>query len=316
MRHSTTLLLAILMLSLSGCSTERQTTQSAQTRPASAPDATAGLTASDNNSAGASGQRQNVSLTQAAQAQAAPVDAERKIIRNAELTLELAAPAEGLRKLTAIAEARGGFVVSSESTQRSERDGGSAAAEMVVAVLRVPATQFDAAINEVRAIGNRVRQEKIAGQDVTEQFIDLEARLRTQRALEAQFLDIMKGATKVEDALEVNRQLAQVRGEIEQVEGRLRYLQNQTTLSTIKVTLETPTPFVSADTNGFFAGLKRAFGDGIDVAAAIILGLIRVGVALLPILLLIVLPCVLLWRWLRRRGARRVKMPLPPRAES
>ncbi len=73
---------------------------------------------------------------------------------------------------------------------------------------------------------------------MTEEYIDLEARIRTQQALEAQFLEIMKGAKEVSDALQVQRELANVRTEIERVEGRRRFLESQTSLSTIKVTLE------------------------------------------------------------------------------
>jgi hypothetical protein len=240
---------------------------------------------------------------------------ERKIIRDAELNIEVAAPAEGQRKLASIAEAHGGFVVTSES--RLQGEGGAQAAEVVTVQLRVLATRFDAAVAEIRAVGTRVHAEKITRKDVTEEFIDLDARLRTQRALEAQFLEIMKRAGKVSDALEVHGQLAEVRTEIERVEGRRRYLENQAALSTIKATLQPPSPLVSANTTGFFQGVRRAFGDGIDMAAEIVLGLIQLGIALLPVLLLIVLPLVLIWRFLvRPRLLRRRKQPAPPVANA
>jgi hypothetical protein len=159
---------------------------------------------------------------------------------------------------------------------------------------------------------------KQTGKDVTEEFIDLDARLRTQRALEAQFLEIMKRADKVSDALEVQTQLAAVRTEIERVEGRRRFLENQAALSTINVTLQPPASLVNVNTSGFFAGIKSAFGDGIDIAAAIILGIIRFGIALLPVLLFIVFPLALLWRLLRPRLRRRPKnvAPAPPVADT
>jgi hypothetical protein len=172
---------------------------------------------------------------------------------------------------------------------------------------------------EIRGlVGSHVRHEKTTGQDVTEEYIDLEARLRTQRALEAQYLEIMKQANKVSDALEVNRQLAEVRGVIEQTEGRRRFLENQAALSTIKVTLQTPAPLVSANATGFFVGIKQALGDGVDIAAGIILVLIRIVIALVPVLLLIVLPLALLWRFLRRYRQPRASAPpaAPPPAEA
>lgn len=263
---------------------------------------------------------QTVSLTQAGQSQASQqVAVERKIIRDADIHLEVAAPAEGQRKLGTIAEAHGGFVVTSEARLQDNHSGDSQPAEIVTVQLRVPSTHFEAALAEIRALGSRVRSVKQTGKDVTEEFIDLEARLRTQRALEAQFLEIMKRAQKVSDALEVQTQLAAVRTEIERVEGRRRFLENQAALSTINVTLQPPASLVSVNTSGFFAGVKSAFGDGIDIAAAIILGLIRFGIALLPVLLLIVLPLVLLWRLLRPRLLRRrpkIDAPAPPVADT
>lgn len=237
------------------------------------------------------------------------VAVERKIIRDAEINIEVASPAEGQRKLASIAEAHGGFVVTSES--RSQDAGNAQSGEVVTVQMRVPATRFDAAVAEIRAVGTRVRAEKITGKDVTEEFIDLDARLRTQRALETQFLEIMKRADKVSDALEVHNQLAEVRTEIERVEGRRRYLENQAALSTINATLQPPAPLVSANTSGFLHGLRRAFGDGLDMAAEIVLGIIQLTIAVLPLLLLVVLPLVLLWRFLLRPRFSRRKAPAP-----
>jgi hypothetical protein len=261
---------------------------------------------------------QTISLTQASQSQASQqVAVERKIIRDADINLEVAAPTEGQRKLGTIAEAHGGFVVTSEARLQDDASRDTPV-EIVTVQMRVPASHFDAALAEIRAIGSRVRAEKQTGKDVTEEFIDLDARLRTQRALEAQFLEIMKRAEKVSDALEVQTQLAAVRTEIERVEGRRRFLENQAALSTINVTLQPPASLVSVNTSGFFAGIKSAFGDGIDIAAAIILGFIRFGIALLPVLLFIVLPLALLWRLLRPRFRRRPKpdAPTPPVADA
>lgn len=243
----------------------------------------------------------NVSLTQADSANVASQALERKIIRDGNLTIEVSSPTDGQRKIFSVAESHGGFVVTSEMTQQASDD--KSKPEMSVnLVVRVPAAQFDKAMEEIRAIANRVVQEKRTGKDVTEEFIDLEARMKNQKALEAQFLEIMKRAGKVEDALEVQRQLADVRTEIEKLEGRKRFLENQSTLSTINVTLQTPTQIVNAV--GFWYNVRSAFADGVDVAAAIILFLIRAIIALVPILILIVLPAVLIAKVIINRTRR------------
>lgn len=242
---------------------------------------------------------EQVSLAQAATAQAVAQATDRKIIRNAELSIEIDTPKEAQARIASIAESHGGFVVTSEFKQSGS--GASKPTESVTIVVRVPSSQFSPALDAIRGTGNRVIQEKVSGQDVTEEYIDLEARIRTQKALEGQFLEIMKQARKVEDALEVQRELADVRTEIERLEGRRRFLDNKSSLSTITVTLQTPAPLVTATTTGFGHDVKNAFGDGIDTAVAIVLGVIRTAIVLVPITVLILLPGWLVLRRLIRR---------------
>lgn len=226
--------------------------------------------------------------------------AERKIIRNGEITIETDTPNEGQRKIAAIADKHGGFVVISESRQNEARSQ-TVASTVVNVVVRVPAQKFEAAMAEIEGVGGRILHRKESGQDVTEEYIDLEARIRTKRALEAQFLEIMKQARKVSDALEVQTQLASVRTEIEQLEGRRRFLENQSALSTINITLHTPTPVVAAATRGFFYDLKTAFGDGADAGTEIVLGIIRFVIVMIPVTLFILAPAWFVFKWLRKR---------------
>lgn len=330
MRHLGTLLLATLLLSSAACSeraaveTRQQSNEVsegssrnasaapalARTAPASdaatypRADETGQQAAGDDfKTQGTHYDAQKISFDAATQGAPVTVVPERKVIRNAELTIELDSPADAQRALSTIAERSGGFVVTSESRQ-GEKTRGSSPAEIVTVEMRVPAAEFDAVISGIRGVGGRVRGEKISGRDVTEEFIDLEARLRAQRALEGQVLEIMKRAQRIADALEVNAQLAQVRSEIERVEGRRRFLDNQSSLSTIKVTLQPPAPLVAAETSGFAASVRRSFGDGVDAAAVVVLALVRIVVTLIPIAVLICLPAVLLWRFARRNRWR------------
>jgi hypothetical protein len=243
-----------------------------------------------------------VSLKQADQSQSMAEAMDRKILRDATLTLEVGVPADAQRKITSIAESLGGFVVTSESKLQQV---GDAKEELEVnLVIRVPATQFGTALEQIRSTGNRVIQEKTTGQDVTEEFIDLEARLKTQKALESQFLEIMKQAHKVEDALEVQRQIAEVRTEIEKLEGRKRFLENRASLSTITVNLQSPTA-IAVNTSGFGRNIREAVADGVDVAIAIVLFLIRFVIVMVPILILVILPGWFLARFALRRAMRK-----------
>ena len=309
MRFTTLLLLSLFLLGLSGCNKTRSENESVAAPQTQAKDydararvAEARVAETSSLTKNESGPQENVSLNQADAANRASQAMERKIIRNANLTVEVTSPTESQRKIASIAESHQGFVVTSESTQRTTED--KTRPEITVnLVVRVPAAQFNQTMEEIRAIGARVIQEKITGQDVTEEFMDLEARIKNQKALEAQFLEIMKRAAKVDDALSVQRELADVRTEIEKLEGRRRFLDNQASLSTINVTLQSPTQIVNAA--GFWYSIRSAFSDGVDVAAAIVLFLIRAVIALLPILIFIVLPIALITKLIVRRMRRK-----------
>lgn len=310
MRHPLTLALALATFALAGCGggSALQAERSAELQPASgsttASQAPDGSRAAVGGGGNAQRAMQDVSLQQADAAQAQPVPTERKIIRDATLTLEVDEPSKAAERITSIAVSRGGYVVTSESRHVSGGRRGKSY-EVFTVQFRVPAAQFDAALKDVRATAGEVTSEKVSGKDVTEEYIDLEARLRTQRALEAQLLDIMKTAREVSDAISVQRELTNVRTDIERIEGRRRFLESQSSLSTINVTLQPPAPLIS--TTGFFHSVAEALGDGVDIAASTTLFLIRALLALLPVFLFIVMPAYFILRYLLRRMSRRVR---------
>jgi len=252
-----------------------------------------------------SGQFQDVGLSNADAAQTAAAAADRKIIKNAELTIEVTSPAEAQRSVASIAETHGGFVVTSETKQSEHSDPAKRTLEVKLTA-RVPANQFDATVGAIEKLATSVVHQNISGNDVTEEFIDLEARIRTQKALELQFLQIMKQAGKITDALEVQRQIAEVRTDIEKLEGRKRFLENRASLSTISVNIRTPVVIV-VSTTGFGRNLREAVSDSVDVASAIVLFFTRFVIVMIPIALLIILPMALLTLFFVRR-ARRMRL--------
>lgn len=240
---------------------------------------------------------QTISLEKQSQA-AVP---ERKIIRNAELTLESDDLEQVQKMISSIAEAKGGFVAEVQQSIANRRATGR---DTVTIALRVPADRFAETLDEIRQTAGRVIFENVKGQDVTEEFIDIEARLKAHRALEEQFLEIMKRANTVADALNVQRELANVRGEIEKVEGRKKFLENQASLSTIRLKIQTSAA-ISASGSGFFYRLTDAVSTGFDAALGFILGLVTVLIAVIPFLLFICLPLFLVLRYLWKRIRRR-----------
>lgn len=224
----------------------------------------------------------------------------RKIIRNAELSLESGTPEETQKQITSIIESNGGYVVES---QQSIVEKGSTVRDSIAITVRIPADKFDAVLGEIRKSATRVVTEAVKGQDVTEEFIDIEADLTAKKALETQFMEIMKRANTVEDALDVQRQLSEVRSAIEKIEGRKRFLENQSSLSTVQVQIRTPAA-ISAGSEGFGDRVTRSFGSGIDIALNFILGLVTFVIGALPLALFIGVPAFYICRYFYRKQKR------------
>jgi len=228
---------------------------------------------------------------------------DRKIIRNADITIEVASTPEAQHRVTSIAEAHGGFVVTSESKQRENIDPSQRTLDYKL-IVRIPFNDFGVALDEIRKLASNVPEEKTTGEDVTEEFIDLEARIKTQKALELQFLEIMRQATKVADALDVQRQLADVRTEIEKLEGRKHFLENRSSLATITVNIQAPKPDIATTPTGFRHSLREAFSDSVDLASGLVLFFIRLAILMVPVLIFLGLPTFLVIRYAMRRTKR------------
>src|SRR6185369_11770541 len=112
--------------------------------------------------------------------------ADRKIIRNADITIEVPSTTDAQHQVTSIAETHGGFVVTSEAKQRDSNDPAQRTLDIKL-VVRVPSNQFGRAFDEIKKLAGNTPSEQVTSQDVTEDFIDLEARIKTQKALEVQF---------------------------------------------------------------------------------------------------------------------------------
>lgn len=252
--------------------------------------------------------QQNVSLTSVDQNKVINEAADRKIIRNADLTLEVDSTTETQHRITSIAEANGGFVVTSESKQREHVDPSKRTLDIRL-VVRVPSERFGVALDEIKKLASNLPVENVTGQDVTEDFIDLEARIRTQKALEIQFLEIMKQARGVEAALEVQRQIADVRTEIEKLEGRKRFLENRSSLSTITVNIQTP-KMISVSPVRIGHPIRDAVSDSLELASGMLIFFARFLIMLVPVFLFILLPAGLVARYVWRR-MKRVELAAP-----
>ncbi len=160
---------------------------------------------------------------------------ERLVIYNANLTLTVDDPQTSAQRIAQLAEQMGGYVVSMETYTVGPA---GAQEEQATITVRVPATRYRETLNRITALAVRVDHRTESSQDVTEEYVDLDARLRNLKAAESQLQEIMNQATRTEDVLQVYRELVRIREEIEVLEGRKRYLEQSAAMARITVTLQ------------------------------------------------------------------------------
>ena len=298
MKSPIILLLALLSFSLS-CSSQRMAATESVAQRKDVPAVTTEPVKTDRSF----DETEKASLTQLDKAGETTEAVDRKIIRNAEITIEVPSTTDAQHEVTSIAETHGGFVVTSEAKQRESNDPAQRTLDIKL-VVRVPSNQFGRAFDEIKKLAGNTPSENVTSQDVTEDFIDLEARIKTQKALEVQFLGIMRQAIKIADALEVQRQIAEVRTDIEKLEGRKRFLENRSSLSTINVNIQTPKPVIAVTETGFRQSLREAVSDSITLASDLVLFFARFLIMMVPVALFVLLPSGLMIRYLWRRAKR------------
>ncbi|HEU4355802.1 MAG TPA: DUF4349 domain-containing protein [Actinomycetota bacterium] len=194
------------------------------------------------------------------------------VVKDAEISVEVRKGTftQAFDEASLVARRYGGYVESSQMAGADARSGSL--------VVRVPSDRFDEAMSDFRGLGS-VTSESISGQVVSQEFIDLEARLRTWESQEAVLLDLMDEATSVEATLRIQRELQDVQFRIEQIKGQLRVLEDRTALATIHLSMvEVGAPVVPqqrpSDTRPSLAEAWQKAVDGfLGVAYATVVGL-------------------------------------------
>lgn len=159
-------------------------------------------------------------------------DANRKVIYTANLDVETESYAELNDHIQSETARLGGYVV--EANMYRDMDNDHTEGEIVV---RIPQENFDDFIELIETGSSKVLDHHVSGQDVTEEFIDLESRLKSKKAVEERLLEFMANAKKTEDLLAISDNLASVQEEIETITGRMNYLQDKTDLATVTINI-------------------------------------------------------------------------------
>jgi hypothetical protein len=158
-------------------------------------------------------------------------EADKKIIKNGNLSLKVDNADKAGASVAKIAKDNGGEVASSNFRQSGTN------VKSGNITVKVPVANFEKTFADLKKVASLVLTESTSGNDVTEQYVDLQAQLKNKQTEEEAFTRIMAQAQKIDDILAVQTQLSRVRGQIEQLQGRIKYLQSQTDMSTITVSL-------------------------------------------------------------------------------
>lgn len=239
------------------------------------------------------------------------VNADRLIIKNAEISILVADSDVAIDRLTQVVSDVNGYIISSRVWYETYHKENFKYASVTIGV---PVDRFELAMRRTRGLAIRVQDENASGQDVTEQYVDLESRLTNLEVTRDRVQSFLDDAKSVEEALLINQELATIEAQIEEVKGRLNYMSDRAAFSTITITISpdlpaiepTPTPapkaWTPADTlEDATKTLVRSYQGIVEFA-------IWLFVAVLPVL---APPAFLIWlliKFLRRK-------PVEPMAE-
>ena len=234
----------------------------------------------------------------------------RMIVKNADVRLTVKDTDVAIDRATQIIGDAGGYIVSSRVWYQDYYGNNLKYAAITIGV---PVDEFEKVLSRLRGLALKVVDETAAGDDVTQQYVDLQSQLTNLEATRARIQEFLKDTKTVDEALRVNQELSNIEGQIEQIKGQMNYLNDRSAFSTITVNLEpelpvltptpTPTAFPTATPIPWNPG--QTFGHAKNTVTVIYQGvgdfLIWLGVVILPIVLPPTLILWAIWKLMNRK---------------
>ena len=240
---------------------------------------------------------------------------DRKIIRTARLELRVEKVSAAVTEVEDIAEAAGGWVSASNvfvdepSTSGAGDDQTPKRTETATVTIRVPADAYRSVIGQLRSMAEQVKSESSEASEVTEEYTDLQARLRNQEATEAQLLELLNKAETIPDILAVQDKVSQVRLEIERVQGRINVLDSLTSMATITVELAAFVPQERGGDQGWAANAWDVAWEGSQITVVVLGSTAIVGAMVLAWLAIPALVIAFVWWRFGKRLSRLLGLP-------
>jgi hypothetical protein len=231
----------------------------------------------------------------------------RMIVKNADIKLTVKDTDVAIDRATQIIGDAGGYIVSSRVWYQDYYDNNLKYATITIGV---PVDEFEKVLSRLRGLAIKVVDETAAGDDVTDQYVDLQSQLTNLEATRARIQDFLKDAKTVDEALRINQELSNIEAQIEQIKGRMNYLNDRSAYSTINLNLEpefpvltpvpsaTPMPWSPSETFTEAKSTVTVLYQGIAEF------LIWLGVVILPIVLPPALLLWGLWKFLNRKTVK------------
>lgn len=198
-----------------------------------------------------------------------PIPIETKIIKNAHLRFE----SEDIGQSFASIQKAVTKYSATISNDASGKDYNSSFRNITI---RIPNQHFDTFISEISQGVQHFDTKEISQQDVTEEYVDVESRMKAKKKLEERYLQLLSKANKVSEMLEIEKQLAEIREAIEAKEGQLKYLQNRVELSTITIEMYTSNPSESGATVSYGGKIWNSIKSGFNELSNFVLSLISI----------------------------------------
>ncbi len=225
-----------------------------------------------------------------------------KIIKEGNASIEVGEYAAVMVQVKAVIEKYEGYIANEDEENNHYRTSNS----LVIKVLN---DRFEEALNELTALGDKVDYKRVNADDVTEEFVDIQARIKTKRAVEQRYVEILQQAKTIDEILEVEDHLRVIREELESIEGRLKYLDERVKYSTIHLTVYQTYDYASTPYSPDFGDkMGDAFGGGWEGFLMVLVGIVY----LWPFVLLLIVLLFLLRRWRKKRRARKAAATKPP----